>query len=90
MFSFAKQTKPTCFCHLETSKKSDVVAKLLLYHGYDKSESIFIGDALSDMLAAQSNRIEFLLKKTALNSELQKSYNGPKWFSIANESACSS
>jgi len=74
--------------HGSPYKKFDVVSQLLLDYECQPSQALFIGDAVSDMSAAQSNGIEFLLKKTVLNSDLQHSYNGPKWSSIANESAC--
>ena len=52
-------------------KKPEHVKKILKKHGYDKSEVVFIGDALTDRDAARENGIEFIGRYTT-TEEIKK------------------
>lgn len=54
--------------------KEDLTTKLIVKEGYDSREVIFIGDAPSDLHAAEKNKTWFILRKHEDNIELFKDY----------------
>lgn len=59
--------------------KSEVVADVLQRLKIDRDQALIIGDAETDLLAARTNAIPFLLRRTAINQNLQASYDGPQF-----------
>jgi phosphoglycolate phosphatase-like HAD superfamily hydrolase len=57
------------------TKKTEIVAKLVDYYRMDVSESLFIGDAEADYIAAFQNDLHFLLRKTPENVYIFKEKN---------------
>jgi phosphoglycolate phosphatase-like HAD superfamily hydrolase len=47
--------------------------------------ALAVGDSATDMLAAQTNGIPFLLRRTAMNETLQSQYFGPSFESLNHE-----
>ncbi|OPH11093.1 hypothetical protein CENA302_01805 [Cylindrospermopsis raciborskii CENA302] len=60
------------------TSKSDAIAIVMGKVEFNQEESLMIGDAESDMIAAQSNGIPFLLRRTPINASLQVHYQGPQ------------
>ena len=54
--------------------KEELTSKLMKREGLDSREVIFIGDALSDLHAAQNNNTWFILRKHKDNIDLFKDY----------------
>lgn len=57
------------------NKKSEVIATLIQRYSLSPGECLMIGDAQEDYLAAESNNIKFLLRKTTYSS-FAKKYSG--------------
>ncbi len=58
--------------------KSSAVTALLKDNLIGPKNSVFIGDAREDYLAARNNEIPFLLRDTEENNELFRDYSGPR------------
>jgi phosphoglycolate phosphatase-like HAD superfamily hydrolase len=69
----------TCFreVHGAPTKKSDAIRAVMSRRGSAPAKALMIGDAETDLRAAQANSIPFLLRRTSLNQPLQASYSGP-------------
>ena len=69
----------TCFreVHGAPTKKSDAIRAVMSQLGSAPAKTLMIGDAETDLRAAQANSIPFLLRRTSLNQPLQGSYSGP-------------
>jgi phosphoglycolate phosphatase-like HAD superfamily hydrolase len=48
-------------------------------------QTLMIGDAETDLQAAQANSVPFLLRRTPLNLSLQAAYGGPKFDHLNDE-----
>lgn len=59
-------------------KKTEHIKKILIKYELKPSEVIFYGDSLSDLEAARSHDLNFILVKNQYNIFLQESYNGEK------------
>jgi len=58
-------------------KKYNAIKVLLEKYSLDAAESVMIGDYRNDYNAAKINNIQFILRRTALNKDLQKKLNCP-------------
>ena len=58
--------------------KDQAIAEVLKEQGCPPGRALMIGDSESDMMAAQTNRVSFLLRRTAENHALQNRFVGPK------------
>jgi phosphoglycolate phosphatase-like HAD superfamily hydrolase len=56
--------------------KTAAIASALARHQCLPTEALSIGDSMSDYEAAMANRIEFLLRRTPLNAEVQQDHKG--------------
>jgi len=54
-------------------KKVDAVSKLIIKNNLNTDKTVMIGDSMPDYLAASENGIQFILRKTVLNKEMQGS-----------------
>jgi HAD superfamily hydrolase (TIGR01549 family) len=64
--------------HGAPTKKGDAMAGVLARLGCRKEECLMIGDSAADLVAAQRAGVEFLLRRTRLNRDLQRTYAGPQ------------
>jgi phosphoglycolate phosphatase-like HAD superfamily hydrolase len=55
--------------------KADAMQKILVKYGVSPEHAVMIGDSRDDYMAASSNKIEFVLRKTNLNTFLQCKLN---------------
>lgn len=60
------------------TEKSDAINKTTIEYNISKPNSIFVGDSESDLKAATTSGVDFLLKKTKFNLSLQNKFKGPK------------
>lgn len=67
------------------TKKDLVIKEVLVRLNCSPKEAIMIGDSESDLQAARINDIQFLLRRTALNENLQANYEGPMFDNFNNE-----
>jgi phosphoglycolate phosphatase-like HAD superfamily hydrolase len=59
--------------------KADTISSLIMsLANVDRNNLIMIGDSRQDLMAASKNNIDFLLRCTSFNKNLQASYSGPK------------
>jgi HAD superfamily hydrolase (TIGR01549 family) len=65
--------------------KTDAIAEVMKQYSLKPEQAIMIGDASADLDAAANNSISFLLRQTAINEILQKSYTGPKFRDFNHE-----
>lgn len=65
--------------------KSDAIARILQELGSDPSDALMIGDTETDLKAANSNGIQFLLRLTHLNKDLETSFAGTKFRELPYE-----
>ncbi len=49
------------------------------------SQALMVGDADSDLKAAEANNVPFLLRRTRLNESLQRRYSGPMFDELSYE-----
>jgi len=56
-------------------KKPNIVKKILIDYNISKNETVFLGDAMSDLEAAKINNIDFILRSTIENKSLFKNKN---------------
>lgn len=68
-----------CFreVHGAPTKKGYAVKEVLARLECAPASALMVGDAETDLQAAQSNSVPFLLRRTPLNLSLQASYSGP-------------
>tara|TARA_B110000008_G_scaffold171009_1_gene170700 strand:+ start:1534 stop:2172 length:639 start_codon:yes stop_codon:yes gene_type:complete len=57
------------------TKKHEAIGELLDKFNIDSSQAIMIGDYISDFNAAKINNVEFILRRTKLNMDLQQDLN---------------
>jgi phosphoglycolate phosphatase-like HAD superfamily hydrolase len=62
--------------HGAPTAKADAIAAVLSRWQCRREDSLVIGDSESDHKAAQATGVEFLLRRTALNRDLQRTYRG--------------
>ena len=55
------------------TKKVDAISKLIMKYNINPVKTVMIGDSMPDYLAASENGIQFILRKTELNTEMQSS-----------------
>lgn len=69
-----------CFreVHGAPRAKADAIEACLSRFGFGRKEALLIGDSESDLAAARSAGVDFLLRCTSLNGALQRAYNGPR------------
>ena len=60
-------------------RKTDAIAKVLSAKHADLSDMLMIGDSEADLLAAETNCVPFLLRRTRLNRLLPSSYGLPQF-----------
>ena len=65
--------------------KTDAIAEVMKRYSLKPEEAIMIGDATADFNAAVNNSVSFLLRQTAINGVLQKSYTGPQFIDFNDE-----
>ena len=53
-------------------KKSEAISRLINKYQLNPEMTVMIGDSMPDYLAASHNNIEFILRNTELNTEMQK------------------
>lgn len=64
--------------------KKEALQKLLIKYNINISNSIMIGDSNSDYEAAKVNKINFIIRKTALNKKLQETSKCPMIENFSN------
>lgn len=65
--------------------KKDAVQLVLEKQKFMPCDALLIGDAKTDLLAAQDNSIPFLLRRTPENRYLQNHYDGPQFDDLTYE-----
>lgn len=66
-------------------KKEMAIMTLLKKNNLKYSDTIMIGDSKTDLIAAQKNKVPFLLRRTKFNNSLQIDYNGPMFYDLNHE-----
>lgn len=66
-------------------RKEDAMRSVLEKQKVIPDCTLMIGDAETDLLAAQANSIPFLLRKTPQNQHLQSRYDGPQFDDLSYE-----
>jgi phosphoglycolate phosphatase-like HAD superfamily hydrolase len=76
-----------CFreVHGAPTKKFHAIKSVLSRLKCAPAKALMIGDAETDLQAAQTNSVPFLLRRTPLNLSLQASYSGPKFDHLNDE-----
>ena len=54
------------------TKKTEAISQLISKYQLNPEKTVMIGDSMPDYLAASENHIVFILRKTVLNTEMQK------------------
>ena len=67
------------------TKKEDAIRSVLKEQRIMPDKALMIGDAETDLLAAQANSIPFLLRRTSLNLYLQNRFNGLQFDDLSYE-----
>jgi phosphoglycolate phosphatase-like HAD superfamily hydrolase len=62
--------------HGAPTAKSHAIAAALARYGCRRGDALVVGDSLSDYEAAAANGVEFLLRRTHLNTQLQRRHRG--------------
>ncbi len=65
--------------------KADIIADVMKKYSLRSDDALMIGDAKADLVAADKNSISFLLRKTSINLELQRSYIGSQFEDFSSE-----
>jgi phosphoglycolate phosphatase-like HAD superfamily hydrolase len=60
-------------------KKSEAIKEVLSKSGCPAESALMIGDASTDMQAAEANSVPFILRSTPLNLDIQAKYTGPNF-----------
>jgi phosphoglycolate phosphatase-like HAD superfamily hydrolase len=71
--------------HGAPSLKFNIVAAILHELDVEPKDCIYIGDSKTDKEAAESNKVEFILRCTPLNVDIQKTYRGRQCKDFENE-----
>jgi phosphoglycolate phosphatase-like HAD superfamily hydrolase len=58
--------------------KADAIRSVLARAGHPLDEALCIGDSAADRAAARAAGVEFLLRRTRFNHDLQREYSGPQ------------
>ena len=66
-------------------RKELAISNAMKIFSLSPSDVLMIGDSKSDLEAANKNSIPFLLRRTNINTDLVKSYNGPQFKDLCNE-----
>jgi phosphoglycolate phosphatase-like HAD superfamily hydrolase len=76
-----------CFreVHGAPTKKAYAIKAVLSRLECAPAQALMIGDADTDLQAAQANSVPFLLRRTSLNLPLQASYSGPMFDHLNDE-----
>jgi len=76
-----------CFreVHGAPTKKASAIKSVLSRLECAPEHALMIGDAETDLLAAQENSVPFLLRRTHLNLSIQATYNGSMFDDLKNE-----
>jgi phosphoglycolate phosphatase-like HAD superfamily hydrolase len=76
-----------CFREIHGSPvdKGEAVGSVLCRWRIDAAKSLFIGDSESDLSAAKSNGVRFMLRRTPQNTALQRSHVGLQVENFSNE-----
>lgn len=64
--------------HGAPESKRAAVASVLRRWGHPATNALLIGDSATDYEAARSAGVQFLLRRTVLNADLQMKYSGPQ------------
>ena len=67
------------------AEKKDVIKSVLEEQKITPNQALMIGDTETDLLAAQTNLVPFLVRKTSLNLHLQRLYSGPQFTDLSCE-----
>jgi len=67
------------------SKKNQAIAAVLDRLKCPADEALMIGDSETDLLAAQTHSVPFLLRRTPQNVHLQEQYLGPMFDDLSHE-----
>jgi len=67
------------------TKKEDVIRSVLKEQKIPPDKALMIGDADTDLYAAQANSIPFLLRRSPQNLHLQNRYDGPQFDYLSYE-----
>lgn len=75
-----------CFREIHGAPKSKTEAiREVLYRWQCLPErALMVGDSVSDLNAARTNNVAFLLRRTSLNRALQEKYSGPMFNELKN------
>lgn len=65
--------------------KKDAIRSILAKQKVKPDSTLMIGDAETDLLAAQANSVPFLLRRTKENQHLQNRYDGPQFDDLSYE-----
>lgn len=76
-----------CFreVHGAPKEKTCVIGDVLRRLKCDPVQALMVGDADTDLIAAKSNSILFLLRRTPLNLAIQATYTGPMFDDLSHE-----
>lgn len=76
-----------CFreVHGAPKKKSNAIGNVLRRLKCDPDQALMVGDADTDLMAAEANAIRFLLRRTPLNLAIQATYTGPMFDDLSHE-----
>jgi phosphoglycolate phosphatase-like HAD superfamily hydrolase len=67
------------------TQKATAMADILRRLQYTAKDALMVGDSASDLCAAESNGVAFLLRCTAINQPLQRRYTGLSFEDLLNE-----
>ena len=59
------------------TSKGTAIGRALFDWSIDARDTLMVGDAESDLRAAEANGLPFALRQTPLNVHLQKDFDGP-------------
>ncbi|BAO31130.1 HAD family hydrolase [Sulfuritalea hydrogenivorans] len=76
-----------CFreIHGAPKKKADALKDVLSHLQLNPSQAIMVGDAETDLIAAQNHDVPFLLRRTLFNRDLQDRFAGPMFENLTHE-----
>jgi len=76
-----------CFreIHGAPKSKSEAIRETLLRWQCPPERTLMVGDSTSDLKAAKTNNVPFLLRKTPFNRTLRETYSGPIFEELSNE-----
>jgi phosphoglycolate phosphatase-like HAD superfamily hydrolase len=65
--------------------KATAMAEALRRLQFAAKDALMVGDSESDLIAAETNGVAFLLRRTPINQPLQRRYTGPMFEYLVNE-----